>query len=137
MKRKRSSEDQIIGVLKEADAVAKTADLALVEWHYIAPAKPMQNGYVESFNGRMRDELLNETLFPASTTPCRDRRLGGGLQSRETALISWIRNPGGVRRRTAKAMACFATTHGIHYAAHCFNRKSQPNISILTVLLRL
>ena len=34
-----------------------------VEWHYIAPGKPMQNGYVESFNGRMRDELLNETLF--------------------------------------------------------------------------
>ena len=32
-------------------------------WHYIAPGKPMQNGYVESFNGRMRDELLNETLF--------------------------------------------------------------------------
>ncbi|WP_143737079.1 IS3 family transposase [Erythrobacter tepidarius] len=34
-----------------------------MEWHYIAPGKPMQNGYVESFNGRMRDELLNETLF--------------------------------------------------------------------------
>jgi transposase InsO family protein len=34
-----------------------------VEWHYIARGKPMQNGYVESFNGRMRDELLNETLF--------------------------------------------------------------------------
>lgn len=34
-----------------------------VEWHYIAPGKPMQNGYVESFNGKMRDELLNETLF--------------------------------------------------------------------------
>ncbi|WP_233281618.1 IS3 family transposase [Sphingomonas changnyeongensis] len=34
-----------------------------VEWHYLAPGKPMQNGYVESFNGRMRDELLNETLF--------------------------------------------------------------------------
>ncbi|EJC79857.1 transposase, partial [Rhizobium leguminosarum bv. trifolii WSM2297] len=34
-----------------------------VEWHYIAPGKPMQNGYVESFNGRMRDELLNESLF--------------------------------------------------------------------------
>ena len=32
-------------------------------WHYIAPGKPMQNGFVESFNGRMRDELLNETLF--------------------------------------------------------------------------
>jgi transposase InsO family protein len=34
-----------------------------VEWHYIAPGRPMQNDYVESFNGRMRDELLNETLF--------------------------------------------------------------------------
>ena len=33
------------------------------EWHYIAPGKPMQNGYVESFNGPMRDELLNESLF--------------------------------------------------------------------------
>ena len=34
-----------------------------IDWHYIAPGKPMQNGYAESFNGRMRDELLNETLF--------------------------------------------------------------------------
>jgi putative transposase len=34
-----------------------------VEWHYIAPGKPMQNRYIESFNGRMRDELLNESLF--------------------------------------------------------------------------
>jgi len=34
-----------------------------VAWHFIAPGKPMQNGICESFNGRMRDELLNETLF--------------------------------------------------------------------------
>lgn len=34
-----------------------------VDWHFIAPGKPMQNGFAESFNGRMRDELLNETLF--------------------------------------------------------------------------
>ena len=34
-----------------------------VEWHYIAPGKPTQNAFVESFNGRLRDELLNETLF--------------------------------------------------------------------------
>ena len=33
-----------------------------VEWHYIAPGKPVQNGLVESFNARMRDELLNETM---------------------------------------------------------------------------
>jgi transposase InsO family protein len=29
-----------------------------VTWHFIAPGKPMQNAYCESFNGRMRDELL-------------------------------------------------------------------------------
>jgi putative transposase len=34
-----------------------------IAWHYIAPGKPMQNAFVESFNGRMRDELLNESLF--------------------------------------------------------------------------
>jgi putative transposase len=34
-----------------------------VGWHYIAPGKPQQNGFNESFNGRLRDELLNETLF--------------------------------------------------------------------------
>jgi transposase InsO family protein len=30
---------------------------------HIAPGKPMQNGFVESFNGRLRDECLNEHLF--------------------------------------------------------------------------
>jgi putative transposase len=34
-----------------------------VAWHFIAPGKPMQNGICEAFNARMRDELLNETLF--------------------------------------------------------------------------
>ena len=34
-----------------------------IAWHFIAPGKPQQNGICEAFNGRMRDELLNETLF--------------------------------------------------------------------------
>ncbi len=34
-----------------------------VEWHYIAPGKPQQNAFAESFIGRLRDECLNETLF--------------------------------------------------------------------------
>src|SRR6185437_14313364 len=34
-----------------------------VEWHYIAPGKPMQNGFMESFNGKLRDECLNENVF--------------------------------------------------------------------------
>ncbi|MCC6788135.1 MAG: transposase [Hyphomonadaceae bacterium] len=34
-----------------------------VEWRYIQPGKPSQNAFAESFNARLRDELLNETLF--------------------------------------------------------------------------
>lgn len=34
-----------------------------VEWHYIAPGKPTQNAFVESFNGRLRDACLSEHLF--------------------------------------------------------------------------
>jgi putative transposase len=32
-----------------------------VQWHYIAPGKPMQNGVAESFIGRLR---VNEHLLP-------------------------------------------------------------------------
>jgi len=44
-------------------AIMAWAEDQCVAWHYIAPGKPTQNGFVESFNGRMRDELLNESLF--------------------------------------------------------------------------
>ena len=42
-------------------------------WHYIAPGKPMQNGFVESFNGRMRDECLNETCSRSLPAARRNR----------------------------------------------------------------
>src|SRR5437660_3741492 len=47
-----------------------------VEWHYITPGKPQQNAFIESFNGRLRDELLNETLF-------------GSLAHARAALVEW------------------------------------------------
>ena len=34
-----------------------------IDWHYIQPGKPTQNAFIESFNGKLRDEFLNETLF--------------------------------------------------------------------------
>lgn len=33
-----------------------------IQWHYVALAEPIQNGFVESFNKRMRDELLNDPV---------------------------------------------------------------------------
>ena len=46
-----------------ASAILRWANDSRVAWHYIAPGKPVQNAFIESFNGRLRDELLNETLF--------------------------------------------------------------------------
>ena len=46
-----------------SNAILKWQQENSVEWHYIAPGKPMQNGFVESFIGRLRDECLNEHLF--------------------------------------------------------------------------
>ena len=34
-----------------------------VQLHFIDPGKPVQNAYIESFNGRLRDECLNEHWF--------------------------------------------------------------------------
>ena len=64
-----------------SNAILGWADETGVGWHYIAPGKPQQNGFIESFNGRLRDELLNETLFlraaPLMPAPC--SRPGGTI----------------------------------------------------------
>jgi putative transposase len=55
-----------------------------VAWHYIAPGKPQQNGFVESFNGKLRDECLNETLFTS-------------LAQARSVLAAWRRDYNDVR----------------------------------------
>ena len=51
------------GTEMTSNAILRWQEEAGINWHYIAPGKPMQNGFVESFNGKLRDECLNETLF--------------------------------------------------------------------------
>jgi transposase InsO family protein len=46
-----------------SSAVQKWLEKAGVETLYIAPGSPWENGYIESFNSRFRDELLNRELF--------------------------------------------------------------------------
>jgi hypothetical protein len=58
-------------------AVLAWAQESRIDWHFIAPGKPMQNGFCESFNGRMRDEFLNESLF-------------FGLDHARTKIAEWI-----------------------------------------------
>ena len=58
------------GTKLTSNAMLKWQEDRRVKWHYIAPGKPMQNGMVESFNGRMREECLNEHLFPSLRHAC-------------------------------------------------------------------
>ncbi len=44
-------------------AVLRWCQKTRIGWHYIAPGKPIQNAFVESFSGSFQDKLLNETLF--------------------------------------------------------------------------
>ena len=47
-----------------SNAILQWADDHKVNWHYIAPGKPVQNAFVESFIGRLRDELLQRNPVP-------------------------------------------------------------------------
>ncbi len=55
-----------------SQAVLRFNAATRIEWHYIAPGKPIQNAFVESFNGRLRDECLNEHVF---SSPAEARRI--------------------------------------------------------------
>jgi len=64
--RRRGQQDMIVsgnGTEMTFQAVLRWCQETSVGWHYIAPGKPMQNAFVESFNGRLRDECLNEHIF--------------------------------------------------------------------------
>ena len=71
-----------------------------INWHFIAPGKPIQNAFVESFNGRMRDEFLNETLF-------------FGLNDARNKLAEWVAHYNGERPHSSlkyQTPAAYAAT---------------------------
>jgi putative transposase len=53
-------------------AMEKWADQTGVKLDFIRPGKPVENGYIESFNGRLRDECLNGEIF-VDLTQARNR----------------------------------------------------------------
>jgi putative transposase len=70
-------------------AILRWSQESLVEWHYIAPGKPQQNAFIESFNGRLRDELLNETLFSSPPMPERSSPNGGSSITLFGHTVAW------------------------------------------------
>lgn len=83
-------------------AVLRWSQERSVEWHYIAPGKPMQNGFVESFNGRLRDECLNETLF----TSIRHARIELAIWKEDYNTVRPHSSLGGRTPTEAAATAC-------------------------------
>lgn len=66
IKSRRELPKQIVcdnGTEFTSKAFMKWADDNKVEIHFIEKAKPMQNAFIESFNGKFRDECLNEEWF--------------------------------------------------------------------------
>ena len=61
-----------------------------VQLEFIRPGKPSDNGYIESFNGRLRDECLNETLFTS-------------LPQARVVLATWQRDYNEVRPHSGLA----------------------------------
>ena len=72
--------DQLIDLRGKPDSIltdngSEFTSLAMQEWaersktwhRYIEPGKPSQNGFIESFNGKLRDECLNENMFLSLT----------------------------------------------------------------------
>ncbi len=90
-----------------SNAILCWADQTRVGWHYIAPGKPMQNAFVESFNGRLRDEFLNETLFTS-------------LPQARLALEDWRRDYNNVRPHSRIGWLTPAV-----YAAQLFPQQGQ------------
>jgi putative transposase len=69
-------------------AVLEWSNRTGIAWHYIAPGKPVQNAFVESFNGRFRDECLNEEVF-------------AGLAEARAVIERWRRDYNEVRPHSA------------------------------------
>jgi hypothetical protein len=64
----------------------------------------VQNAFVESFNGRLRDELLNETLFGSLPhCPRRPRKLVLRLQHRAASFEPGLADATGLRSKLARS----------------------------------
>jgi hypothetical protein len=89
-------------------AVLAWTDRHAIAWHYIPLGKPQQNGFVESFDGRLRDELLNETLFhslPHART--RPQRGDKSNKARPHSALMWLTPtayPETLRQDTGRAL---------------------------------
>ena len=93
-----------------SNAILRWADDHKVAWHYIAPGKPVQNAFAESFIGRLRDELLNETLFRSLRTRALCSTLGAPTTTTMASLAARLDEPRHLRRGNGGPLRCAPPT---------------------------
>ena len=71
-----------------SNAVLKWCQERNQGWEYIEPGRPQQNGNMESFNGKLRDECLNENWFTS-------------LEHAKRLIENWRKEYNGVRPHSA------------------------------------
>ena len=85
---------------------------------YIAPGSPWENGFIESFNARLRDELLGRDLLHATRGSDHHRKLASSLQRGSPACLDWLpgASPGSVRPGTRRMAGCATPTSSAGHA---------------------
>jgi putative transposase len=79
---------------------------------FIRPGRPVENGFAESFNGRLRDECLNVSWFSS-------------LANANARLTAWRKHYNEERPHSAlddRTPAAFAKLHGMRFALHILSK---------------
>ncbi len=77
---------------------------------YIGPGSPWENGYCESFNGQMRDELLNREIFYS-------------LREAQIIIEEWRKHYNTKPFSSILRVDCQAMDHTVHWAIALRGRK--------------
>jgi transposase InsO family protein len=93
------------------DAVQSWAKRRGLRWHCIEPGKPTQNSHIERFNGRLRDECLNQNLWQNIEEV-----------RQETAAYRRDDNPARTERLATSRL--WSTHEGLH--RYRFSKKTRP-----------
>jgi hypothetical protein len=83
------------------------------------PGSPWENGFIESFNARLRDEVLDGEIFYTLREAYRHRELGSALQHDPAACLDWLQGscPGGVRASSSRMAVCATPTSSDGHAS--------------------
>jgi putative transposase len=107
-----------------------------VDWHYIEPGKPQQNPFAESFNGKLRDEFLNETAFSslAEARVLLEEWRHDYNDNRPHSRLGWL-TPSEFRKKVAETSARSkqwppgaAYTEGSAPVGHCTTSPIEANM---------